>query len=175
MPPWFMPSSRASLQLNRQGAVSPDFRPAGLAGSGILAGMPSRRRPESKTTTSREPARTRKIDLRVSDAERAALEARAGRQPLGAYIRGALFPANDNTPLPRCSGGISQGDRKLLAQVLGKLGQSGMSQALREMREAARSGSLIVDEEMLARFDQGLADLRAIKSLLMRALGVRER
>lgn len=119
------------------------------------------------------PIRSRKIDLRLSEAERESLEVRAGRQPLGVYIRTQLFAANDNTP-PRRAGGISQDDRQLLAAVLARLGQSGLPDTLYELREAARSGALLLDPAAMAKLEGACADTAAIKSTIMRALRIKE-
>jgi len=111
--------------------------------------------------------------LRLSEAERAALEVRAGRQPLGAYIRTQLFAANDNTP-PRRASGLSRDDRKLLAAVLARLGRSGLPDTLHELREAARSGSLLLDPAAMAKLENACAGTAAIKSMIMRALRIKE-
>jgi len=120
-----------------------------------------------------KPTRSRKIDLRLSEAERAALEVRAGRQPLGAYIRTQLFAANDTTP-PRRAHGFSRDDRKLLAAVLARLGRSGLPDTLHELREAARSGSVLLDPAAMAKLENACADTAAIKSVIMRALRIKE-
>jgi len=135
--------------------------------------MPSSRVPEPRTTLPTKPTRSRKIDLRLSEAERAALEVRAGKQPLGVYIRARLFAANDNTP-PRRARGFSRDDRKLLAAVLARLGQSGLPDSLHELRKAVRSGSLALDPETMAKLDGACADTAAIKSMIMRALRIKE-
>jgi len=135
--------------------------------------MPSSHIPESLTAAPKTPVRRRKIDLRLSEAERAALEVRAGRQPLGAYIRTQLFAANDNTP-PRRFRGISKEDRKLLAAVLARLGRSGLPDTLHELREAARSGSVLLDPATMAKLEQACAETAAIKSMIMRALRIKE-
>jgi len=135
--------------------------------------MPSSRVPEPRTTSPTKPTRSRKIDLRLSEAERAALEVRAGKQPLGVYIRARLFAVNDNTP-PRRSRRLSRDDRKLLATVLARLGQSGLPDTLHELRAAARNGTLLLDPETMAKLDGACADTAAIKSMIMRALRIKE-
>jgi len=136
--------------------------------------MSSIRTPDHRTALPSKAHRPRKIDLRLSEAEREALELRAGRQPLGAYIRTRLFAANDNTPPPRRSGGFSRADRQLLAAVLGRLGQSGLPDTLHELRAAARNGSLLLDPATTAKLDGACADTAAIKSMIMRALRIKE-
>ncbi len=128
----------------------------------------------------RPQARQRKIrtilSVPLSPEQRAELEARAGRQPLSAYARGQLFPANDNEPRPtppRRSGPVK--DHAALAKLLAGIGKSDMASSLRSLSETARTGALPVTPETEAALQKASADIAAMKALLMKALGIRER
>ncbi len=117
-----------------------------------------------------KPARQSKpISLRITATQRRDLERRAGKKPLSIYIRAQLFAANDNA---RVSG---KNNRQALAQILAKLGQNGIANNLQTLADAARSGSLVLDEESKAALLQASDDIAAIKSLLMQSLGIKER
>lgn len=103
------------------------------------------------------------------------LERRAGRQPVSAYARDLLFPANDNAPRKIRSARYSQKDRHALASVLAKLGAMETSASLLELTRLARLGALPVTPELEATLQQACTDLAAIKTLLTKALGLRER
>jgi len=100
------------------------------------------------------------------------LEARANGQPIGSYVRDYLFAANDNRPRPRR---VPSKDQAALAAVLASLGQSGLAASLREIANAARIGALPVSPELETELHQACRDVAAMKSLLMKALGIQER
>lgn len=110
------------------------------------------------------------IALRCSLEQRVELERRASGQPVGVYLRAALFPANDNSPLPRRARQPSK-DTVTLAKTLAQLGQ--IATQLRDQARAAELAGLPPENEpSLAEVERQLAE---IKSLLMKGLGVRER
>ncbi len=110
------------------------------------------------------------IALRCSPEQRAELERRASGQRVGVYLRAALFPANDNAPLPKRAREPSK-DTVALAKALALLGQ--IATHLRDQARAAELAGLPPENE------PSLADIERqffeIKSLLMKGLGVRER
>lgn len=110
------------------------------------------------------------VSLRCSLEQRAELERRARGKQVGAYLRGVLFPANDNTPVPRHPRKPSKDDIAL-ARALAQLGQ--IATALREQRRAAELAGLPEEDERVSQDLNRL--LTEIKSLLMKGLGVRER
>ncbi|MEO1610036.1 MAG: hypothetical protein AAFR90_12030 [Pseudomonadota bacterium] len=113
------------------------------------------------------------LSLRLSPAQRRELERRAGKQPLSIYIRAQLFAANDNAPVSGKQDLVN--NRQALAQILAKLGQNGIASNLKELADAARSGSLVLDEESNAALLKASADIAEIKALLMQSLGIKER
>lgn len=128
----------------------------------------------------RPPARTTKprriLSVPLSPAQMSELARRAGRQPVSAYARAQLFPANDNQPAPKKQprGSAPVKDHAALARILAVLGQSDAGSSLRELARLARMGALPITPETEAALLKACADIAALKTLLMKALGVRE-
>lgn len=123
-------------------------------------------------TTTRTPRAI--LSVPVSPAQRAELDRRAGAMPVAAYVREYLFAANDNAR-PRRNRSRKTTDRRALAAVLARLGQSEIAASLREMAHLAKLGALPMSPETEEALQQACRDVAAIKSLLMRALGIAER
>ncbi|MEM9030487.1 MAG: hypothetical protein AAGC70_19175 [Pseudomonadota bacterium] len=128
--------------------------------------MPSK---PPRTDMSKAARRPAPLSLRLSEKERADLKALAGEQNLHAYIRACLLAANDNAPAN------DKEDRRQLAQILAKLGQGEMAANLRALADAAKSGSLVMDEATSEAIQHACADIAEIKTLLMRGLRIKER
>jgi len=110
------------------------------------------------------------VSLRCSLDQRGELERRAAGKQIGAYLRCVLFPANDNSPIPRLTRQPSK-DAVALARALAQLGQ--LATALREQARAAELAGIAQEDGPTSHeIERQLAD---IKSLLMKGLGVRER
>lgn len=109
---------------------------------------------------------TKPISIRLTPQERAELVRRAGGRSVSAYVRDQLFAHGAESRKP---------NRNELAQVLGKLGASGLAVSVNELARLAKLGALPVSEETEAQLRAACADLATIKSLLMRALGIKER
>lgn len=106
---------------------------------------------------------------------KADLERRAGRLPLSAYARGMLFPANDNIPRRARAHKYSRKDQQALTAILARLGAMEVSASLHELARLARIGALPITPEVEAALLKACADIDAIKALLMKAIGIRER
>lgn len=104
------------------------------------------------------------FSIRLSDTERAALEREAAGQPLGAHIRAKLL---NKRPA------AAKSDPVMLARILGVLGKSELASRLCLLAVAAESGSLPVDDEVTDDLKQACADVREIRLILIRALGLR--
>jgi len=111
----------------------------------------------------------RPFSLRLTTAQRRALEARAGALSLGEYIRGRLF--SDTTPRTTAR---PVRDHRALAEVLAKLGASRLSSNLNQLAKAANSGALPVTPETEDALRQACRDIAAMKAMLMTALGLKE-
>lgn len=101
------------------------------------------------------------FSLRLSPEERKALEHRAGAMPLGKYIKSQLF---GECPTPSA-----------FSQILAKLGQSQLSGSLKQIGQAAQMGTLDLTPETITAVHAACDDIRIMKGLLMKALGIRER
>ena len=66
-------------------------------------------------------------------------------------------------------------DQRALAHVLSKLGQSRLANNLNQLAKAANTGSLPVTPETESALQAACRDIRAIKHVLMKALGIQER
>ena len=123
-------------------------------------------------------AKTRRIlSVPMTPEQMAELARRAGRAPLSAYVRGQLFPANDNTPVfsTRTRGAAPVRDEAALAAILSMLGKTDLGSSLREIAQLARLGALPLTTELEADIQMACRDIADIKMLLMKALGIRER
>lgn len=123
-------------------------------------------------------AKTRCIlSVPLSPEQMADLARRAGRMPLSAFARAQLFSANDNQPAPsvRTRGVAPVWDEAALAEVLAKLGKTDLGVTFREMAQLARHGALPLTPETESYIQQACRDIADTKSLLMKALGIRER
>jgi hypothetical protein len=110
------------------------------------------------------------FSLRLSFEERTKLERAAGDLPVAAYIKSILFGteplrvARRRTPIK---------DHQALAEVLACLGSSRIANNLNQLAKAANSGSLYFDQGTKAALNAACGDIRAMRQLLMQALGMR--
>ena len=119
------------------------------------------------------------FSLRLSFEERARLEREAGDVPLGAYIRWRLFGdgqdrAGPSGRPPRQRRRRVLADEQALAQLLAKLGDTRLANNLNQLAKAANAGSLPVMPETEQALRDAHAEVRAMRQLLLRALGFRE-
>lgn len=117
----------------------------------------------------RRKTREAPLSLRLSRDERTRLEHEAGGVPLGTYIKSKLF---DGTAT-RVRRQHPVGDQPTIAQLLARLGASGLAAHMRELADAARSGSLACDDEITALLRTACADIESIRSMLVTALGLK--
>ena len=108
------------------------------------------------------------FSLRLSEAERKHLEKRAGKLPLGTYIRSQI--------LGSCRSNFNDQaqNRKFCAHILAKLGQADLYRTLSSLSEAAKYGALHVTPEMEADLTRACSDIASMKSLLMQSIGIKE-
>ncbi|MEO1276222.1 MAG: hypothetical protein AAFU72_10710 [Pseudomonadota bacterium] len=124
-------------------------------------------------TDARPPQR--RLTIRLTPEEYAALEREAKGRPLAGHVRARLFGAQANALKSRARARAPTKDHRLASQILGLLGRHTPLQHLSTLADAALSGSLDVTPEVLAQIDAASDDLRDIKAMLMRALGISER
>lgn len=110
------------------------------------------------------------FSLRLSPAERARLAVEAAGAPLGAYIKEKVFASG---PVRSRRAGIGVEDRQALARALALLGGSRLSSNLNQLAYAVNVGALPVTPETEAELYAAARDVRAIRSLLLTALGLK--
>jgi hypothetical protein len=111
------------------------------------------------------------FSLRLSIEEHKTLKEAAGQQSMAQYARVRLF--GDGVKLRKKRGLKPIEDREALGRVLGKLGASNVSQNLAILAEAAQSGCLQIDAKTLMEISQACAEIKALRSDLMQALGLK--
>lgn len=123
-------------------------------------------KPEPKPKRKKRPS---PISIRVTDEERAELQAMAGRTPVGAYIKECVFKGR--TPRKsRHSNPIEDFDA--LARVLSALGRSDVFRNLDALVAQAEAGTLDLSDEHLQTVLAACACVTSMRSDLIRALGL---
>ena len=112
------------------------------------------------------------LSLRLTEDQRAELERRAGRKPLGGYVKECLF---QSTGAPRkARAAVSPvKDHQALARVLRALGSSELTKALAGILRASDSRAQHISPESEQALRQACADISAIRRDLVKALGLR--
>lgn len=115
------------------------------------------------------------LSLRLTPEERAQLEKDATGMSLAAYIRARLFdgPSGKRRQIGvRTRGRNSIKDRQAIARALGTLGESEIARSLNELRNAAKSGSLILDTQTEKELREACAAVSAMRADFIKALGL---
>ncbi|MEL6708616.1 MAG: hypothetical protein AAFP79_10055 [Pseudomonadota bacterium] len=113
---------------------------------------------------------TKPFSIRLTFEERARLERAAGNKPLGEYIRLKLLGEDAKA---RKAVRRPKNDQKTLAQILAALGSSSLGPSLRELAHAAKLGALAESPETVSEINAACADISAIRSQLISALGLK--
>lgn len=113
---------------------------------------------------------TKPISIRLSPDERSLLANAAGKRSLSEFIRERLFA--EQTRYRRVRN--PKTDAKLLAQLLGKLGQSELAASLREISQAVKVGSAPITPETENSLRVASAAIIEMRDHLVRALGLVE-
>lgn len=111
------------------------------------------------------------LSLRLTPEERLRLERDAAGQSLAAYIKRKLFDGAADAPV-RTRGKFPVKDHAALSAVLGKLGQSRMANNLNQIARAAHLRSLDLNPDLEAELREACANIAAIRSMLVEALGL---
>jgi hypothetical protein len=127
--------------------------------------------PPPKPSGNRKAKRPAPFSLRLSAEERARLIAEAAGAPLGAYIKAKLLGSASPVRMRRT--GLTVQDRQALAQALALLGQSRLSSNLNQLAHAANIGALPITPETESELTESIRDVRAIRRLLLFALGLK--
>lgn len=110
------------------------------------------------------------LSLRLTDAERTALEKAAGTLSLSAYVRDRVFGDGAQTRKLRSRNPVK--DHEALGRVLGLLGQSQMANALNQLAQHADNGSLLLDDETIRKINEAHQHIQIMRSELISALGL---
>ncbi|PCH98512.1 MAG: hypothetical protein COB76_06980 [Alphaproteobacteria bacterium] len=113
-------------------------------------------------------SKSKVFPIRFSEAERAELERRSGDMALGAYIKAELF---SDSVKPRRGSRSPTKDNASLAQVLAMIGQSKVGDRLEILSTAVKNGSLFLNDEVVSDIQTACAEVHAMRSMLMKALG----
>ena len=110
------------------------------------------------------------FSIRFSESERARLVAEAAGVPLGTYIKEKLL---GSSPVRHRRNGIGVEDRQALARALALLGNARLSSSLNQLARAANIGTLPMTPETEAELLASVRDVRAMRHLLLIALGMK--
>lgn len=124
----------------------------------------------TKTKPSKKK-RTPPLSIRFSDEERALLKQRAGSESLSAYIRQRALDGDVTARKTRGRTPIK--DHEALARVLSALGRSELHKTLSFIISLSEIGALFFDEEEQDSLRIACADIAAMRSDLVAALGLR--
>ncbi|MEM1286240.1 MAG: plasmid mobilization relaxosome protein MobC [Pseudomonadota bacterium] len=109
------------------------------------------------------------LTLRLTIDERAKLEELAAGMTLSAYVRACVFAGETKRRKRRPKDVVE--DKKAIAEVLALLGQSRIASNLNQLAHHANLGVLDMGDEEKAQIAEANAHLRAIRGLLVQALG----
>lgn len=110
------------------------------------------------------------LSVRLTQAERDNLTARAGGLTLSAFVKQVLFDGS-----PQAHKGLAAANRVLLAHILATLGAGSIAPNLDRLARDAEGGNLYADEETTQALRQACDDVRLMHNALMRALGMKEK
>ena len=111
------------------------------------------------------------LSLRVTDEERDFLKRAAGSRSVNAYIREKVF---GDAASPRRTYCQPRPDDAAIGKALAALGQSRLSSNMNQIAKAANLGTLPVTPELSEELASACADIRAMRSALVEALGLKD-
>jgi CTP:molybdopterin cytidylyltransferase MocA len=104
----------------------------------------------------------------LTDAERALLVSRSGREPVSRFIKRILFA---DASLPKRQTVRVVADQKVLGQLLALLGQSSLATNVRVLAHQASVGVINCDEATAERLSRACREITELRDTLMVALG----
>ncbi len=123
---------------------------------------------KGKTRTALSP-----LTLRLTPEERVRLEELAAGMTLSAYVRACVFA--EDTKLRKTRPADQAEEKKAAAEALALLGQSRIASNLNQLAYHANIGALFVGDVEKEQIAEANAHLAAIRTLLMEALGKKQR
>lgn len=130
---------------------------------------------QSSDLLRKKKPKTVPISIRVTEEEKAALQAMVGTMALASFIRKrALGDAAEERPKRYKAKPYKPSlNAKELAQLLGMFGQSELATAILSLSLAATQGNLDVTEEVEEKIECAFDDIQTIKQALILALNVK--
>lgn len=128
--------------------------------------------PESAARSGRTPRAAKPFSIRLTEDERGTLLSRAGRVPLGTFIRDLLLDGNVQAKRRRSLSPVK--DHEALARVLALLGASRIASNLNQLAKAANTGVLPVGPDTEADLREACAAVVAMRAALMKALDLQK-
>ncbi len=113
------------------------------------------------------------FSIRFSWDQRAELDRLSDGQSWGGYIKDALFVKKQRPHYNRQTSKIQ--DRKILAKLLGALGQSRIASNINQLAKAANSGSLPVNVEVVNAIMSAVKTIEWMKITLIEGMGLKAR
>jgi len=111
------------------------------------------------------------FSIRFSWDQRAELDRLSDGQSWGGYIKDVLFVKKQR---PYYSGYASKvQDRKILAKLLGALGNSRIASNINQLAKAANSGSLPVNEDVISAIMRSVRAIDWMKVALIEGMGLK--
>ncbi len=110
------------------------------------------------------------FSLRLSNREREELKELADGEPLGRFIRDAIFKHEQRPPRNRKP---SVADREALSKLLGMFGRSRIANNINQLAKAANSGSLPVNHDVIQGLNDAVENIKWIRDTLITALGLK--
>ena len=117
-----------------------------------------------------KPRKSAPLSIRLTPSERDRLVHMAGNQPVSTFVKSILF---DGTGQVRKQPRAPSIEHKMLGHVLSKLGSSQIGTNLALLADDAKTGNLIDDDVTKAQIATACADIRAMRDMLIGALGKR--
>ncbi|MEM8750141.1 MAG: hypothetical protein AAGF28_07555 [Pseudomonadota bacterium] len=114
-------------------------------------------------------SKTQTFGIRLTVDERAELQRRAGEIAVGSYIKAVLFADGAKRRVRGARSPVK--DHRMLAEVLGCLGSSRLSESLSRLADAAESGVLQWNDDAPVAIRKACEDIICMRLLLMKALG----
>ena len=122
----------------------------------------------ASSPAARRRAATQPFSIRLSQDERQTLEQAAGSTPLGTYIRNLLLGGNPR----RVKARRPASDAAVMGRLLALIGGSRLGPSLADLATAVRVGTVTLTPDQEHQIWSACADVREIRTLLLRALGL---
>lgn len=119
-------------------------------------------------------SKTRPVSVRLTEQERALLENVAGRQSLSSFMRECALMQAGQAPKPRKEQQRPTEQKVQLAQILALLGASDIFRSMSTFAKLSEQGALPLTEETETQIKTACLNIKQTKTLLMRALRVKE-